>query len=64
MSDEQLAISAQMATQGKGGNLSDKQMQFANDILSSYRLLLQMADLEKQYAGAPPAAGPAAGPKN
>jgi len=58
MQDEQLAINAQMAMQGKGGNLSDKQAQFANDILSSYQMLLQLEGWQKQFAGAPPAAGP------
>src|SRR5262249_16054177 len=49
MTDEQLAINAQMLMQGKGGNLSDVQARyFANDILSTYRMILQMADLEKQ----------------
>mgnify|MGYP001142803043 FL=1 len=58
MSDEQLAINAQMALQGKGGNLADKQAQFAQDILSSYQMLLQLAEWQKQYTGAAPAAGP------
>jgi len=48
-SDEQLAINAQMLLQGKGGNLSDIQAKyFANDILSTYQMLLQLASLEKQ----------------
>jgi len=56
MSDEQLAVNAQMLMQGKGGNLSDTQAKyFANDILSTYRMILQMADLEKQYKAGPPA---------
>jgi hypothetical protein len=50
LSDEQLAINAQMLMQGKGGNLSDIQAKyFANDILSTYQLLLQLGDWEKQY---------------
>ena len=49
MSDEQLAINAQMALQGKGGNLSDLQAKyFAQDILSTYQLLAQMDALEKK----------------
>ncbi|GGA81351.1 glycosyltransferase family 117 protein [Puia dinghuensis] len=49
MSDEQLAVSAQMLLQGKGGNLSDLQAKyFANDILSTYRMLMQINDWEKQ----------------
>ncbi|HXB90722.1 MAG TPA: hypothetical protein VNU72_00470, partial [Puia sp.] len=59
MPDEQLAINAQMALQGKGGNLSDRQMEFAQDILSTYQMVLQMADWEKQYSkGANPAGSP------
>ncbi|HXB93863.1 MAG TPA: hypothetical protein VNU70_01855, partial [Puia sp.] len=54
MSNEQLAINAQMAKQNKGGNLSDKQAEFVDDILSSYQLLLQIDDWEKQF-GKPPA---------
>jgi hypothetical protein len=53
--DEQLAINAQMLLQGKGGNLSDRQAEFAQDILSSFQMLMQLTDWEKQYAkGAPP----------
>jgi hypothetical protein len=51
MPNEQLAINAQMLMQGKGGNLSEKQMQFAQDIVSSYQMLMQMGDWEKQYSG-------------
>jgi hypothetical protein len=49
MSDEQLAINAQMTSQNKGGNLSEKQGYFAQDILSTYQMLMQMGDWEKQY---------------
>ncbi|MBS1664311.1 MAG: DUF2723 domain-containing protein [Bacteroidetes bacterium] len=49
MSNEQLAINAQMAMQGKGGNLSTRQMGFSNDILTSYQMLLQLDDWEKQF---------------
>ena len=53
--DEQLAVNAQMLLQGKGGNLSDRQAEFAQDILSSFQMLMQLTDWEKQYAkGAPP----------
>ncbi|HXB08034.1 MAG TPA: hypothetical protein VNW04_12980, partial [Puia sp.] len=55
MSNEQLAINAQMALQGKGGNLSDRQGgSIAQDILTSYQMLLQMDDMEKQYGHAKP----------
>ncbi len=53
MTDEQLAINAQMSMQGKGGNLSDKQGAFTQDILSSYQMIMQMGDWEKQYLKAP-----------
>ena len=47
--DEQLAINAQMLLQGKGNNLSDIQAKyFANDILSTYRMLMQIDQMEKQ----------------
>jgi hypothetical protein len=58
MTDEQLAVSAQMMLQGKGGNLSEKQTKFAQDILSSYQLLLQMQEWDKQYNGTPAAQPP------
>ena len=38
MPDEQLAMAAQMAKQNKGGNLSDKQNEFIDDILYSYQM--------------------------
>jgi hypothetical protein len=47
--DEQLAVNAQMLLQGKGNNLSDIQAKyFANDILSTYRMLMQIDQMEKQ----------------
>ncbi len=49
MSDDQLANNAYQLVQGKGGNLSDRQLQFAQDIFTTYRMLLQMAEWEKQY---------------
>ena len=54
--NEQLAVNAQMAVQGKGGNLTDRQIGFAQDILSSYQMLLQLDDWNKQFgaAGKPP----------
>jgi len=47
MTDEQLAINAQMVVQGKGGNLSDRQQEFAQDILSAYQLSIQLAEWEE-----------------
>ncbi|HXB05742.1 MAG TPA: DUF2723 domain-containing protein [Puia sp.] len=56
MTDEQLAINSQMLLQNKGGNLSERQMEFARDILSSYQMLMQLGEWQKQYSrGAPPA---------
>jgi hypothetical protein len=54
--NEQLAVNAQMAVQGKGGNLTDRQIGFSQDILSSYQMLLQLDDWSKQFgaAGKPP----------
>ena len=57
MSNEQLAINAQMAMQGKGGNLTDKQGGFAQDILSSYQMLLQLDDWNKQFGSPGKGAG-------
>ncbi|GGA81345.1 glycosyltransferase family 117 protein [Puia dinghuensis] len=53
MNNENLAVNAQMALQGKGGNLTDRQGGFAQDILSSYQMLLQLDDWEKQFSGKP-----------
>jgi hypothetical protein len=53
MSNEQLAINAQMVSQNKGGNLSDKQAGFANDILTSYQMLLQLDDWQRQFTNKP-----------
>jgi hypothetical protein len=58
MPNEQLAVNAQMAMQGKGGNLSERQALFVEDILSSYQMLLNLDDWEKQYAGPRQAAPP------
>ncbi|HEY4108492.1 DUF2723 domain-containing protein [Puia sp.] len=49
MTDEQLAINAQQATQGKPNNLSEKQLQFAQDILSGYSILLRIKQGEDQF---------------
>jgi len=58
MRDEELAANAQMMLQGKGGNLSDRQARFAQDILSTYQLLMQMDLWDKQYNGHPAAKPP------
>jgi hypothetical protein len=54
MPNEQLAIQAQMALQGKGGNLSDRQGAFAQDILSTFQMLLQLDDWDKQFGHGKP----------
>ena len=55
MSNESLAIQAQMYLQGKGGNLSNHQDgSIAQDILSSYDMLLRLDDMEKQFGQGKP----------
>ena len=49
ISDDQLANNAYMLLQGKGGNLADRQIQFAQDIFLTYRMLMQIADMGRQY---------------
>jgi len=49
-----LAVNAQMLLQGKGGNLSERQAEFAQDILSCYQMIMQLTDWEKQYSKLPP----------
>jgi hypothetical protein len=55
MTNEQLAINAQQALQGKGSSLSERQLSFAADILSSYRMLMQIEQLQQQYQTRGPA---------
>ncbi|HEY4063147.1 MAG TPA: DUF2723 domain-containing protein [Puia sp.] len=49
MPDEQLAINAQQALQGKSTTLADGQLIFAADIVSAYQFLRQIAEMETQY---------------
>jgi transmembrane protein TMEM260 (protein O-mannosyltransferase) len=49
ISDEQLATNAYMLLQGKGGNLSEKQQQFVQDIFTTYQMTMRMVEWEKQY---------------
>ncbi len=51
MTDDQIANNAYGLLQNKGGNLSDRQLQFANDIVSTYSMLMRISELEKQYEG-------------
>ena len=52
-SDDQLASNAYMLLQGKGGTLSDKQMNFTQDIFTTYRMLMQIDQMDKQFSGKP-----------
>ncbi|QEC43933.1 DUF2723 domain-containing protein [Pseudobacter ginsenosidimutans] len=49
MPNEKLAMEAAAIMNGRGGNLSDKQFDFANDILSSFQMLNQIGEWEKQF---------------
>jgi hypothetical protein len=49
MPNEQLAINAQMAMSGKGGNLAERQVQFTQDIVSSYQMLMQLDEWDRQF---------------
>ncbi|HMH34041.1 MAG TPA: hypothetical protein VK543_13470, partial [Puia sp.] len=49
MSDDQLANNAYQLLQGKGGSLADKQMQFVQDIFTTYRMLMQISQMDKQF---------------
>ena len=51
--DEQLATNAYMILQGKSGNLSDRQQQFTQDIFTTFRMLMQIDQLDKQFSGKP-----------
>ena len=48
-SDDQLATNAYMILQGKTGNLSEKQMDFAQDIFTTYRMIMQIDEMDKQF---------------
>jgi hypothetical protein len=54
-SDDQLATNAYMILQNKGGNLSDRQMQFVQDIFTTYRMLMQIDEMDKRFSNKPPA---------
>jgi len=49
LSDDQLANNAYLILQGKGGNLSDRQGQFVQDIFSTFRMLMQIDEMDKQF---------------
>ncbi|HEV2479120.1 MAG TPA: DUF2723 domain-containing protein [Puia sp.] len=54
MTDEQLAINARQASQGKPNTLSDRQLNFASDILSTYQILMQISTLRPSSRGSAP----------
>jgi len=64
MTDENLAINAQMASQNKGGNLSNLQITFSNDILSSYQMILQLDEWNKQFGSGSKSLGSTPGSEN
>jgi hypothetical protein len=57
MTNEQMAEAASNYLNQRGGGLADKQLVFAEDILTAYQMLMQMADWEKQYKAGGPDAG-------
>jgi hypothetical protein len=54
LTDEQMASNAYLILQNKGGSLSEGQIPFANDILSSFQILSQIGQWEKQSRGTGP----------
>lgn len=57
LTDEQLAQDAMGAMQGRPGTISDKQMVFVQDIYSTYQMLQNLAEWDKQFGQAKPAGG-------
>jgi hypothetical protein len=57
LTDEQMAQDAMGAMQGRPGNLSNKQMVFVQDIVSSYQMLQNLAQWEKEFGTVRPGAG-------
>ncbi|WP_431214155.1 hypothetical protein ACQ86N_04630 [Puia sp. P3] len=53
MTDEELAVNAQEALQGKGSSLDERQLNFATDILSAYRLLMMLEQMKQKYQPRP-----------
>jgi hypothetical protein len=51
MSSEQLAMQSAAFLNNRGHALAPQQEYFAQDILSSYQMLMQLADWEKQFKG-------------
>ena len=55
IADSALAMNAYQVLNGRGGNLSDRQAQFADDILSSFRFLMQIDMMRNQFQAQRPA---------
>lgn len=55
LTDEQMAGEAMSMLQGRMSNVSDRQMPFLQDIVSSYQMLQNLAEWEKQFGGKPAA---------
>ena len=53
-----------MASQNKGGNLSNLQITFSNDILSSYQMILQLDEWNKQFGSGSKSLGSTPGSEN
>jgi hypothetical protein len=56
--NEQLANDASQYMQSRGGNLSQGQEVFAEDIVTSYQMLMQLAQWEKDFKSGGPAENP------
>jgi hypothetical protein len=56
LTDEQMASDAMNMMQGRANNISDKQMPFIQDIVSSYQMLQNLNEWEKQFAPGRPGA--------
>jgi hypothetical protein len=60
--NDQLNINTELFKQGKGGNLSEQQQFFVQEILDSYRMLQELDQWSKQYAKTPPPPSGVVGP--
>jgi len=60
--NDQLNINTELYKQGKGGNLSEQQQFFMQDILDSYRMLQELDQWSKQYSKKPPPPSGVVGP--
>jgi hypothetical protein len=60
--NDQLNINADLYKQGKGGNLSEQQQYFSQDILDTYRMLQETNQWAKQFGKARPSPSGVVGP--